>query len=65
MAELRTNDEEQAEWLLRVLHLRKEVRCETERQRNLRRLIEVRLENVPAARVSILALTADEGRLTC
>ena len=47
MTELRTNDEEQAERLLRVLHLREEVRCETEGERDLRRLVEVRLQDVP------------------
>lgn len=65
MAELRTNNKEQAEGLLRVLHLGEEVRRETERQRNLRRLIEVRLENVPAGHISIPAPTANEDRLTC
>ena len=65
MTELCTNDEEQAERLLRVLHLGEEVRCETERQRNLRRLVKVRLQDVPATRVSIPAPTADEDRLTC
>ena len=58
MAELRTNNEEQAERLLRVLHLREEVRCKTEGERDLRRLVEVRLEDVPAARVNMLAPTA-------
>ena len=65
MTELRTNDEEQAERLLRVLHLREEVRCETEGERDLRRLVEVRLEDVPAGRVSILTSSGDEDRLTC
>ena len=61
----RTDDEEHAVRLLRVLNLGQEVGCETERQRDLRRLVEVRLEDVPAGRVSILTSSGDEDRLTC
>ena len=44
----RTDDEEQPEWLVRVLDLRQERRREAERQGNLCRLVKVRLEDVPA-----------------
>ena len=43
----RTDDEEHAVRLLRVLDLGQEVGCETEGQRDLRRLVEVRLQDVP------------------
>ena len=43
----RTDDEEQPEWLVRVLDLRQERRREAERQGDLRRLVKVRLEDVP------------------
>ena len=46
-AELIADDEEDAERLLRVLDLGQEVGCEPERERNLRRLVEVGLQDVP------------------
>lgn len=42
-----TDDEEHAVRLLRVLDLRQELGRKTERQRDLGRLVEVRLEHVP------------------
>ena len=44
----RTDDEEQPEWLVRVLDLRQERRREAEREGDLCRLVKVRLEDVPA-----------------
>ena len=44
---LRTDDEEHPEWLPRVLDLGQEVRREAERERDLRRLVEVRLQDAP------------------
>ena len=44
--ELVADDEEHAERLLRVLDLGQEVGREAERERDLRRLVEVRLEDV-------------------
>ena len=43
----RTDDEEHAVRLLRVLDLRQELGCETEGQRDFRRLVEVRLQDIP------------------
>jgi len=42
-----TNNDEHPKRLLGVFDLRQEIRCEAERQRNLSRLIEVGLQNVP------------------
>ena len=44
---VRTDDEEHPEWLPRVLDLGQEVRREAERERDLRRLVEVRLQDAP------------------
>ena len=46
----RTNDEEQAMGLDRIFHFWKKTRIKAERQCDLRRLVEVRLQNMPASR---------------
>ena len=42
-----SDDDEHAERLRGVLNLRQEVRCKAERKRDLSRLVEVGLEDVP------------------
>lgn len=44
----RTDDEEQPVWLVRIFHFWKKSGIKAERQRHLRRLVEVRLQNMPA-----------------
>ena len=50
-AELAADDEEHAERLPRVLDLGQEVRRKAEGERDLGRLVEVRLEDVPKAAI--------------
>ena len=51
-AELVADDEEHAKRLFGVLHLGKEVRCETEREGDLRRLVEVCLQDSPSQTIN-------------
>jgi hypothetical protein len=43
-----TDDEEQPVWLVRIFHFWKKSGIKAERQRHLRRLVEIRLQNMPA-----------------
>ncbi len=61
-AELVADHDEHAERLDRVLDLGKEARREAERERDLGRLVEVRLEDVPVGRQRARGL---RGARTC
>ena len=63
--ELAADDEEHAERLPRVLDLGQEVRREPERQRDLRRLVEVRLQDAPGKTSAAGTARGRAGRRTC
>ena len=64
-AELAADEEEHAERLPRVLDLGQEVRREPERQRDLRRLVEVRLQDAPGKTSAAGTARGRTGRRTC
>ena len=64
-AELVADDEEDAERLLRVLDLGQEVGREAERERDLRRLVEVRLQDAPGKTSAMRTTRGRAERRTC
>lgn len=67
-AELASDDKEQPKRLRRILHLGQELWCQTERERDLRRLVEVRLKHMPANAQSAISNGFEgwrNGKRTC